>query len=189
MNDRTATWKAEHENFRRLLDLVDSQVAVFHRGDQPDYGLMLDVMHYMTHYPDRYHHPLEDGACRLLLKRDPDFSDPVDELARQHAQIAESGTRLVKDLNAIVDGAFMQRAAVEDDAQRYTRTMRRHMQSEEEAIFPALQRLLRDGDWRQIEADIAAAKDPVFGASVDPRYAALHARIAEQVGCTCTPVG
>jgi hemerythrin-like domain-containing protein len=189
MNDRIATWQAEHANFSRLLDLVDAQIALFHRGERPDYELMLDVMHYMTHYPDRFHHPREDLACQVLAERDAGFRDAVGDLAHQHVRIADTGTRLVKDLDAIVDGAFMPRAAVESDAEAYTRTLRQHMRREEEVIFPALDRTLAAADWARVGARIHPGADPVFGESVDGRYAALHKRIAEQVGCGCAPVG
>jgi hemerythrin-like domain-containing protein len=188
MNDCIATWKAEHTNFSRLLDLMDAQIALFHGGEQPDYGLMLDVMHYMTHYPDRYHHPQEDLACQLLLERGQDYRDAVQDLAEQHRHIAESGARLVKDLNAVVDGAFLARATVEDDSAAYTRTLRQHMQCEEQTIFPALERLLEPDDWAELNAAPGRGADPMFGATLDRRYAALHARIAEQAGCGCTPV-
>lgn len=158
------------------------------KGGQPEYELMLDVMHYMTHYPDRYHHPHEDLACQMLLKRSPDYRDDVEDFAQQHERIAGSGDRLVKDLNAIVDGAFMKRATVETDSETYTQTMRQHMQREEEVIFPALERLLKADDWRHITTLVDSVIDPIFGGSVDRRYAALHERIVEQAECECTPV-
>lgn len=45
----------EHTDFAKLLDLLEAQIGAFHRGERPDYDLMLDVFYYMTHYPDRFH--------------------------------------------------------------------------------------------------------------------------------------
>jgi hemerythrin-like domain-containing protein len=188
MTDHIARWKAEHANFSRLLDLMDAQIALFHQGERPDYELMLDVMHYMTHYPDHYHHPHEDLACQVLLEREPAYREAVEDLAGQHARIAASGAKLVQDLNAIVNGALVARAAVETDSAAYTRTLRQHMQREHELIFPALEQVLEAADWTSLNTRIDLATDPIFGGSVDKRYTALQQRIAEQVGCECIPV-
>jgi hemerythrin-like domain-containing protein len=189
MKNRIARWQMEHANFTRLLHLVDAQIALLERGERPDYELMLDVMHYMTHYPDRHHHPHEDIACQVLLERDPDARAWVDDLAGQHRRIAKSGEQLVRDLNAIVDGALISRSAVEADARAYTQTLRDHMAREEKHVFPALERALSAEDWTGIDGRIERTPDPVFGGSVDPRYSALQRRIVEQVGCECSPVG
>ena len=57
MTEPISAWHADHVNFARLLDLLERQLAAFHAGEQPDYALMLDIVHYLRHYPDRFHHP------------------------------------------------------------------------------------------------------------------------------------
>ena len=32
----------EHTDFAKLLDLLEAQIGLFHRGERPDYDLMLD---------------------------------------------------------------------------------------------------------------------------------------------------
>jgi hemerythrin-like domain-containing protein len=66
MADPIAIWRADHVRFARLLDLVERELAAFHDGGQPDYGLLLDIVHYLRHYPDRFHHPREDVAFTRL---------------------------------------------------------------------------------------------------------------------------
>lgn len=41
MNDPMTRWRAEHANFAALLDLLEEELAAFHDGGEPDYGLML----------------------------------------------------------------------------------------------------------------------------------------------------
>ena len=57
MAKQIAVWKAEHANFLRLLDLLDAEIRVFHQGERPNYDLMLDILYYLIHYPDHFHHP------------------------------------------------------------------------------------------------------------------------------------
>lgn len=188
MNPHIAKWKAEHVNFVRLLDLIDTQIALFHDGERPDYELMLDVMHYMTHYPDLYHHPREDLAFEAVFAREPAHRAIADELAAQHARIADAGTRLVRALGAIIDGVILPRATVEADAAEYSRFMRKHMQYEEAAIFPTADRVLDTKDWLMIDSKIHFITDPVFGDSVANRYMSLHRQIAQHAGCGCSTV-
>lgn len=185
MNQHITKWKAEHENFIRLLDVIDAQIARFHEGARPDYELIVDVMHYMTHYPDRYHHPREDCAYAAVLAYAPQLGETTAQLADQHLLIARCGERLVEDLQAIIDGAIMPRASVETDAAAYTRLMREHMQQEQAEIYPAVEQHLTPADWLIIDARIHFVDDPVFGERVEARYRNLHREIAAQVGCDC----
>jgi len=64
MPDTLAQWHTEHVNFAKLLNLLEAELDLFHKGDSPNYELMLDIMFYMTHYPDVLHHPREDLGLR-----------------------------------------------------------------------------------------------------------------------------
>ena len=185
MNSHIAKWKAEHENFIRLLSVIETQIARFHDGARPDYELILDVMHYMTHYPDRYHHPREDCAYAAVLDYAPQLRAATTQLADQHVRIARRGAQLAEDLQAIIDGALMPRAQVEADATAYTRLLRQHMQQEQAQIYPAVERHLTPADWLIIDARIYFVDDPVFGERVEARYRNLQREIAAHVGCNC----
>src|SRR5678815_1568332 len=69
--DRISLWHAEHLNFVALLDVLEAELDRFSRGKAPDYELMLDIMFYMTHYPDVLHHPKEDVAFGRIAARHP----------------------------------------------------------------------------------------------------------------------
>lgn len=185
MSDQIDTWHAEHVNFNRLLALVDNQIAQLATGERPDYELMLDIMYYMTHYPDRYHHPMEDGALEILAKRDENVRAAVAELYEQHREISRSGTKLVDELGAIVDGAMVARAEVEADAATYTGFLRRHMQKEENELFPLLRELLTEDDWRTLDSLQQQGGDPIFGGEASQRFREIQSQIARQADCGC----
>jgi hemerythrin-like domain-containing protein len=77
--DAVRMWQDEHARFARLLDFLDVQMMAFHEGGHPNYELMRDVIYYLQHYADRYHHPREDVAFALLLERPRRARDGVGE--------------------------------------------------------------------------------------------------------------
>ena len=180
MSDSIALWHAEHANFATLLDLLEGQLDLFHKGEKPDYELMLDIMFYMTDYSDVLHHPKEDLAFARIKEREVNARPLVDELTEQHARLKEFGDALVRALDDIVNGSITSRERVEVPGRAYIADFRSHMLKEETAILPLAAKLLRDRDWAAIDAAIRHIDDPLFGKNVEERYAALRRQIARE---------
>jgi hemerythrin-like domain-containing protein len=180
MSDSIALWHAEHVNFAQLLDLLEGQFDLFHKGMAPDYDLMLDVMFYMTHYPDVLHHPKEDLAFARIRERDIEARPIVDQLAAQHARLKSSGDALVIALDDIVNGSITSRDHVESPGRAYIADFRSHMNCEETTILPLAARLLGGSDWTEIDAAILRIDDPLFGKDPEGRYASLRRQIARE---------
>lgn len=180
MNEPLARWHEEHANFARLLDLLDAQLDSFHAGDSPDYALMLDVMYYMTHYPDLFHHPVEDLAFERIAAREPEVTTTLRRLQAQHTQLRTDGEALVDMLDDVVNGAIRSRDAVERLARSYIACFRDHMRLEDTAVFPAASKVLSGADWAEIAATFTSSGDPLFGAAVAQRYAALADQIRRE---------
>ncbi len=180
MPDAIAHWHAEHVNFAKLLDLLEGQLDLFHKGESPDYDMMLDIMFYMTHYSDVLHHPKEDLAFARIKEREASVRATVDELTDQHASLKQSGEALVHALDDIVNGSIASRDYVELPGRAYVSALRQHMQMEESAILPLAAKLLRARDWAAIDTAIRHFEDPLFGANGEQRYAALRRQIASE---------
>jgi len=182
VTDALALLREEHVNFGRLLDLLDAELALFHQGHSPNYELMLDIMFYMTHYPDMQHHPTEDLAFAKLTRRDARLRPAVEELTRQHELLKESGAKLVLELEDIVNGSIVPRQEVERPGKAYVENFRSHIDREEAELFPIAARLLRAQDWSAIEEKIERREDPIFGKRAEKRYAAIRHQIAKESG-------
>jgi hemerythrin-like domain-containing protein len=180
MSDSIALWHAEHANFATLLDLLEGELDLFHKGRSPDYELMLNIMFYMTHYPDVLHHLKEDLAFARIKEREVNARPVVDELTEQHAHLKEFGAALVRALDDIVNGSITAREHVEVPGRAYVAEFRSHMQREETAILPLAAKLLHDRDWAAIDAAIRHFDDPLFGKNGEVRYAALRGQIARE---------
>jgi len=185
MSDQIDKWIADHRNFEKLLKVMEQQLNLFHHGQHPNYGLMLDIVYYMTHYPDQFHHPKEDIAFELVAKREASSRGLIEDLHRQHGTIAQSGKQLQEQFDAVMTGVMLPRTEVEQPAWKYVDYFGRHMDSEERVLFPLAKRVLDDKDWVQIDAQTPTATDPLFGEHVELRYQTLHSQIAVEVGCDC----
>ena len=139
---------------------------------------MLDIMFYMTHYPDVVHHPREDLAFARIKVLEKRVGPTVDELSRQHAQLRKIGEELVRGLGDIVNGSIASRESVEMPGRAYIASFRNHMATEEKDILPLAGKLLQAKDWSAIKTAIKHIDDPLFGKTAEKRYAALHRQIA-----------
>ena len=97
--DAIRMWHDEHARFSRLIDFLDTQMMAFHEGGHPNYELMRDVVYYLQHYADRYHHPREDVAFALMLEREPALSPVIKRLMHEHRVINTVGAQLYKFLD------------------------------------------------------------------------------------------
>jgi hemerythrin-like domain-containing protein len=185
MFSQIQTMHKEHSNFAKLLDLLEARLCWTPGGEEPDYALMLDVMDYMTHYPDRFHHPREDLAFRRLQRRRPDTRSVVAQLVRQHQAIAATGFRLAEELATAIKETAPPREALARSANLYIAALRANIQLEETELFPLAAQLLQADDWLLIDAAFHFREDPLFGSPIEERYRALHRHIARQVGCGC----
>lgn len=167
----------EHQRFSKLLDLMASQLALFHRGETPDYDVLQDAFFYMVNYPDRFHHPKEDLLFAIIAERAPAARAHVDELTRQHRNIASAGRRFLDNLQNVLNDGMLKRQDVEQPALEYIARYREHLALEEREIFPLGQRCLRPEDWAKIDSLIKTEEDPLFGALIEERYLTLHKQL------------
>ena len=177
MADPVAVWHAEHMRFASLLDFIEQQMSAFHEGKDPDYQLMYDVVFYLHHYADHYHHPREDVAFARLVKRDPGLRLPINRLLQEHRVLETAGETLLKYVDDILEDRVIQRATAEAAAATYLVYYRHHLAVEESEVLPHASRTLKPDDWAAVAAAVPVAPDPLFGDDVGERYRELRKRM------------
>jgi hemerythrin-like domain-containing protein len=180
MTDPVSHWHAEHAVFSRLLDILEKEVDVFHFGGQPSYELMVDIVTYLRHFPDRHHHPRENKAFDILVAHDPKLSIPLERLRQEHRVIATAGEELLKTLNDAASDTLITRASLEAAAAMYLTYYRHHIASEEEDVMPRARQLMSPQDWRDVESVAPGGRDPLFGSKVEAGYRELRRHIARE---------
>ena len=168
--------RREHLNFKRMLNLLEEQLDLLHKGEEPDYEIMADILCYMTEYSDVSHHPREEAIFSLLVKRNSSAKRDVAEITRQHHIIGEAGSNFHKKLENLVNGEseIMQLEEIETPGRMYVTILRSHMEKEEQSLFKIAEELFNDDDWKKVESDIQISiSDPIFGKNVEERFSFL----------------
>jgi len=171
-------WHTEHVYFNQLLSLLQEQVDLFHRGEQPNYELMQDIISYLRDYSDRFHHPREDVAFARLARHCPDLELVLARLGQEHRVIAHAGEKLLERLAAIVAGAVVPRAELEVAAATYLVYYGNHIASEEEDVLTRAAQALTPEDWAAVRDAVKPGPDPLFGTDVAERFRELRRQIA-----------
>jgi hemerythrin-like domain-containing protein len=170
----------DHGNVARMLDILDRQLDNVQQMNFTDFDLMRDIMYYMTHYPDRTHHPLEDLVIRKLIEHDPSARDLGENILREHKGLAEKGEAFLDMLVQVTDGEMVLREDIEAVGRDYIAFLRAHMKKEDQRLFPLAEKTLKRQDWKDISRAIERRHDPVFGPMVDDQFRALYDFIQQQ---------
>jgi hemerythrin-like domain-containing protein len=168
-----AELRADHRNMALMLNILERQSNRIYEGEEPDYELLQDIMHYMTVYPDAVHHPKEDRIYAELKATRPDLSTGFERITMDHRHIAELSVKLRDDIAAINSGNPVRRKAVVADALRYVNTLRGHMQWEELDLFRRVDDMIRQGHEIMDTASFPQYADPVFGPEVQQNFGRL----------------
>lgn len=167
--------REDHVNMSIVLDLLQDCIDRAEAGENPDFELVDDVMHYMTIYPDAVHHPKEDVVYAELRSRRPDLASGIDDVPEDHRQIAVLGQMLRDDVAAVIAGTALLREKFIADAQAYVTRLRNHMQWEEDDLFKRIDAML-DEEGVVIDPGVYV-RDPVFELEVASAFARLRSAV------------
>ncbi|MFO1351822.1 MAG: hemerythrin domain-containing protein [Gammaproteobacteria bacterium] len=177
MTDIIRQLRQDHFNIAKLLALLEQQIGLMRKGEEADLGLMVDIMTYMIHYPDQYHHPRENLILARWLIREISAGPLVDAIEADHRRIAEDSVRFHDALRGVEGDVVMPRTEIIAAGERYVRHQREHMAKEEAEVFPRALAVLTPLDWEVIDAQMAPRADPLFGQFVEEQYRRRYEQI------------
>lgn len=166
--------RTEHANMERLLRILDRQIEIFEAAGQPDYGIVQDIILYFLDFPDQCHHPKEDLLAQKLLELSPDRAARLSGLAELHTELAALTRKVASVVRRVLEEAELPRAQVIGAAREFTSAQRHHMAMEEEHFLPLAEDLLSEGDLRELESEIFAKDDSLFGPKIEEHFASLR---------------
>jgi hemerythrin-like domain-containing protein len=167
----------DHSHLATIAAIARQELAALESGDDADFGLLEDVMRYVTGYPDTHHHPTEDVVYAQLRERVPGVAADVDQIVGEHADLLAAGRKFLEAVQAVEEGAVMRREEFLRRAREYFDLLESHMRDEESRFFPLAAKHLTEVDWAAIEHRIERQSDPVFEAPLREDYRRLRQRI------------
>ena len=169
--------REDHRNMALVLNILDEIASSAKSGEDPDFELIDEIMRYMTVYPDAVHHPKEDVVYSELKKSRPDLAVDLEDVPADHREIAELGSRLRDDVEAIIAGAAVRRENFVKDTSEYVQHLRDHMQWEEEDLFKRVDKMIGEGGQAFDVEKYQHIKDPVFELEIESVFGRLTASL------------
>jgi hemerythrin-like domain-containing protein len=167
----------EHRNIDKLLLVLEHELEVFDRSEEPDYELLQAVIEYFQDYPESCHHPKEDMVFEKLKLRDPAAAKRIGDVQAEHQIETLRLRRLVEAVEEILAGREFLRQTFHDVVHDFIKHQRQHMDKEERLLFPAAVKGLRPDDWAEIDARLNDRKDPLFNGAIETKFQALQRTI------------
>ncbi|HJV87539.1 MAG TPA: hemerythrin domain-containing protein [Noviherbaspirillum sp.] len=178
----------EHRNLDKLAGLLSRFRPSLSElpPDQAEIQLLVDVLSYLTQFPDVHHHPVEDRIVEALRNKGALDNGLSEEIERQHRVLAQQGQDLMRDLESAAREETVSWVQLPIEIRLYAERLRHNMVVEELALFPLAVTRLGDADAQAIGMLLSQAPpDPLFVDKAMARFADLHRIIATEAGCGC----
>lgn len=167
----------EHRNIDKLLLVLEHELEVFDRSEEPDYEILQAVIQYFQDYPESCHHPKEDMVFEKLKVRDSAAANRIGDVEAEHQVETKRLRRLVEAVEEILTGREFLRQTFHDVVHDFIEHQRQHMDKEERLLFPAAVQGLRPDDWAELDARLNDRKDPLFNGVIETKFQALQRTI------------
>jgi len=176
----------DHIHLEKVFKILDQQVELLSSDASPDYYLMADITNYIQHYPDLIHHPKEDLVYDILKQRNKEAAEVVEQLQNEHLTLPSETIKLHKLLEKVISSVLLvSREEIQNQVKDFLDNERKHMDLEEEIIYPLIKGTLTEEDWSNLEtleAKTHQKADPLFSDSVEACYENLYQSIKKQGG-------
>jgi len=179
MNDFIEGLCREHRNIESLLHVLERELAVFNRGDRPDYEVVRAVIDYFKDYPDLCHHPREEMVFEKLKMRDPMVVAKIGDLEVAHREGARRLRRVAEAVEAVLKDQELLRQTVDDIIRDFIDHQREHVAMEESLFFPAALNALRSADWADLALQFGDRADPFGQLDFEQKFNVVRRDILE----------
>jgi len=165
--------REDHRNIALLLNLLEAESKHVDGDEEPDFELLHDIMQYMTVYSDAVHHPREDLVYEAMREHGTELAAGLEGIGPEHRAIAELGSTLRCDIEAIISGTAVTRERLNADLQGYVALLRRHIAWEEGDLFLRADSMARENGDASIDMALLKDVDPLFGATTAASFSNL----------------
>ncbi|WP_293267815.1 hemerythrin domain-containing protein [Neptunomonas sp.] len=171
----------DHVNLSKLLEILDKKIIKLKDGNQPNIGLMADVIGYIANYAEGYHHPKEDEVFAFFKGRDTKLDGVMQECEVAHTNLKGFAHALLEVIDGVLHDAVMPMDNFIEKLEDFVRNEKKHLDFEEASVFPVLNEVATDADWKAVEAGLPIENDPLFGEKRSEEYKALYVELMRDI--------
>ena len=171
--------RQEHRNIEKLLRVMEQELAVFDRGERPDYEVFEAILEFFKMYPDTCHHPKEDIIYEKFKTCDPGRAASVADLQAEHREGAVRLRRVAQAIDNVLNDQELLRESVDRIVRDFIDNERKHIALEDEVIFPAILDTLQPADWADIALKLGDRYGPPSEADFEEQFSTLRRNILE----------
>ena len=165
----------DHIHLSRLLKMLDRHVKVLQNDGDPDFIMMIDIVEYIRNYSDFHHHPKEDHVYKVFKASSDQVTHIIDGLLNEHQQIPKVTIAFKQLLDGALNGSIIiNRNELSERISNFIDIQTSHLNVEEEKLFPLINKMMKNRDWAEVEAQMKDKNDPLFGEKAEEDFEYLH---------------
>ena len=165
----------DHQHLARVLGVLEAQLDALARAHDVDFDLMRDAMTYITEFPNRLHHPVEDVLFAQLAEVDAASATACHDQIAEHERLFHDSATFYRLVEAIgVDDATLPREPLVTAGREFVAAQRAHLRREEPELLPRAEQRLDRAAWDRAARTAAQVEDPLDATRRPARYEALY---------------
>jgi hemerythrin-like domain-containing protein len=169
----------EHGYMVRLLAILRSKWNTLNDEKPVNYGLIKEVVDYLSSHSETVHHPKEDILYRYFAEKYPASSE-IKSLEVEHQELSEKTKDFLLTVEMILQDAVVPQDVFLEQLESFIQNQKRHLDFEEKEVLPLIKSCFTTEDWQQVESQWEQNDDdPVFGDTIADRYKQLAARVRQ----------
>lgn len=176
--------REDHRNLVRVLDVLERQVAIYDTRetqdtDAPSISLIIDIMDYIQHYPDRFHHPLEEASFDYLGQHGLSDEATMQAIREEHETLAASASKLRALINSIRLGEPVSLTKLHEALDHFHNQQLTHLKYEEKTVFKDIKALDENASAHILE-QVQHRTDPLFAQAASQQFRELIRELDHQ---------
>ncbi|MCP5245383.1 MAG: hemerythrin domain-containing protein [Burkholderiales bacterium] len=171
----------DHYHLQRLLNCLSHEIDCYDFDSKrvPDLDIILSALDYVRTYPDKWHHPSEDVIFNRLLNKEVKESKLIKQLQDEHEKIVLETKEINELFNSVADDCIVSAVELLSSARKYIALQKKHLNKENEFVYPLMDTEFSEQDWREIEKEVKIQSDPLFNNRSKKEYDQLYRYIID----------
>lgn len=166
--------REDHKNLVKVLDVLEREITLYDTreepgSEKPDVLLILDIMDYIQHYPERFHHPLEEAAFDYLNEHNMGDAEAIAAIRAEHKALELGSSKVRTLIDSINLGEAVSLNTLHDALTQFHAEQLDHLRREEKTVFKDIH-VLDDAASEDILARVEHRHDPLFAETATQQF-------------------